>query len=83
MLIVIMMSVVMPIVVAPFWLLSLKTYCCLRDWSFFINFGLPFKTSSAGWGKITYTFSANANEFPFHFRLTHPPRLLVPRKMEY
>jgi hypothetical protein len=36
-----------------------------------------------GWGKITYTFSANANEFPFRFRLTHPPRLLVPCKTEY
>jgi len=32
-----------------------------------------------GWGKITYMFSANANVFPFHFRLTHPPRLLVTR----
>ncbi len=37
----------------------------------------------AGRGKITYTFSANANEFPFCFCLTHPPRLLVPRKTEY
>jgi len=34
-----------------------------------------------GRGKITYTFSANANEFPFRFCLTHPPHLLVPRKM--
>jgi hypothetical protein len=41
---------------------------------------LPHK---GGGGKITYTFSANTNEFPFRFRLTHPPRLLVPRKTEY
>jgi hypothetical protein len=32
-----------------------------------------------GRGKITYTFSTNANVFPFRFRLTHPPRLLVTR----
>ncbi len=30
-----------------------------------------------GRGKITYTFSANANVFPFRFCLTHPPCLLV------
>jgi hypothetical protein len=30
-------------------------------------------------GKTTYKFSGNANVFPFRFRLTHPPRLLVTR----
>jgi hypothetical protein len=37
------------------------------------------KLQKGGRGKITYMFSANANVFPFRFRLTHPPRLLVTR----
>jgi hypothetical protein len=42
---------------------------------------LTFERTSFLWGrgKIKYTFSANANVFPFRFCLTHPPCLLVTR----
>ncbi len=45
----------------------------------FLYFVHPVATAIVGVGKTTYTFSANANVFPFRFRLTHPPRLLVTR----
>jgi hypothetical protein len=43
-----------------------------------LNFKKLTKMLKLGMGKTTYTFSANANAFPFSFCQT-PPRLLVTR----